>query len=211
MFNLKRIKTITDNHFNSASISLRLSNCRRELLSIFSFSEQNTIRGFFMLSIKEITIWNIYRYYELSIQPLRQGCPPKIVASWFLEYLKFKGAIVEDLFERKHSLNLVDIIEKSIHHGLNLLDFAKELVPAKFDITMYSGVFLPHTGEDDDERRREFNPLFSEIQFSIWTNQLPIKRNCDMLLRIENCELMREEEVNVFDESNHPINKKWQN
>ena len=159
---ITRIKTITDDHFNSASVSLRLSNYRRELLSIFSFSEQDTIRGFFTLSIKEITIWNIYSYYELSIQPLRQGRPLQIVSSWFLECLKFKGAIVEDLFEIKHSLNLVDIIEKSIHHGLNLLDFARELVPAKFDITMYSGVFLPHTGEDD-ERRQEFNPLFSEI------------------------------------------------
>ena len=213
-FGNRRI-TITDAHFSNACGLLKLSNQSRKVLSIFSFSEQTNIRGFFALSIKEMTIWNIYRYFELSIQPLRQGHPPQIVASWFLEFSKFKGAIVEDLFERKHASNIVDIIEKSIYHGLNLSDFARELVPAEFDITMYSGVSLPQRGEgeceDEDERRREFNPLFSEIQFSIWTNQSHIKRNCGVLLSIENCERMREEVVEVFDESNHPINKKRRN
>jgi len=201
---------ITNAHFSNACISLKLSNRSRNVLSIFSFSEQNTIRGFFTLSIKEMTIWNMYRYFELSIQPLRQGHPPQIVASWFLEFFKFKGAIVEDLFERKHGSNLVDIIEMSIYHGLNLSDFARELVPTEFDITMYSGVSLPQRGEgeDEDERRREFNPLFSEIRFSIWTNQSPIKRNRDVLLSIENCARMCEEAVEVFDKRNQPINKK---
>lgn len=70
---------------------------------------------------------------------------------------------------------------------------------------MYSGVFLPHT--DDDEISRKYNPLFSGIQYSIWTNQSPIKRNHDVLLSIENCADIDEEAVEVI-ERVPKINKK---
>ena len=55
-----------------------------------------------MLSITQITL-SKYRYFELSIQPSRQGHHPQIVASWFLEYCYFRAAIVENLFEKKHA------------------------------------------------------------------------------------------------------------
>lgn len=93
------------------------------------------------------------------------------------------------------------MIEKSIYHGVNLLDFARELVP----ITMYSDVFLLPT--DDDEISRKYNPLFSGIQYSIWTNKSPIKRNRDVSLSIKNCAHICEEAVKVI-ESEPPPNKK---
>lgn len=85
---------------------------------------------------------------------------------------------------------------------MNLSDFARVLVP----ITMYSGVFLPPT--NDDEISRKYNPLFSEIQYSIWTNQSPIKRNRDMSLSIKNCAHISEKAVEVINESDPSLNKK---
>jgi hypothetical protein len=161
---ITRIKTITDDHFNSASVSLRLSNYRRELLSIFSFSEQDTIRGFFTLSIKEITIWNIYSYYELSIQPLRQGSPPQIVASWFLECLKFKGAIVEDLFET------VATVFTNHHNGKELIltkitDDGSQFVRFEFEVCMYGTVSLTvfYTNRPEKYFQIEKNGSFTEV------------------------------------------------
>lgn len=69
--------TLQVQHFNHASGLLRSSNQIIRSSSFFSFSENGHIKGFYKRDY----------YKELSIQPLRQGHPPQIVASWFLERL----------------------------------------------------------------------------------------------------------------------------
>ena len=140
--------------------------------TLFSFSNKDCciVQGFFNLTIIEIIVPNGLRFSQLTIQPLRQGHPPQIVASWFidmfLDMFYFRSAIVENRF-KKNSQNLLDIIKKTIHYGLNLSEFARELVPIKFDITMHTDSPWPDSSEDDNPLGREFNPHHCEIKPSL--------------------------------------------
>jgi hypothetical protein len=134
-------------------------------IGFFSFSEKGcgSARGFFVLHIIEIIVPNGLRFFQLTIQPLRQEHPPQIVASWFIEMFNFRSVIVDKCF-KQNSVNLLNIIKNSIYHGLNLLEFARELVPMKFDITMFTNSPCPNISENDNTYPRQFNPFLSDIQ-----------------------------------------------
>lgn len=164
----KKENPLTKRNFKTGRELIPISRPRQAITELFSFSKRDCciIRGFFTLTVIEIMVPNGLRFFQLTIQPLRQGCPPQIVASWFINMFDFRSMIVDDCF-KKHSQNLLEIIKKSIYRGLNLSEFARELVPIEFDITMHTDSPWPDSSEDDDRPGRGFNPLLREIKPSL--------------------------------------------
>lgn len=186
-------KCLTLGNFKTGGKLIPVVQPIQAVTALFSFSKKDCciVRGFFNLTITEIIVPNGLRFSQLTIQPLRQGHPPQIVASWFIDMFYFRSVIVENRF-KKNSQNLLDIIKKTIHYGLNLSELARELVPNEFDITVYTKSSCSDSFEDDDIFGREINPLRCDIKLSPLHVQR--KRN---LLCIEDGE-----KVEVFDERN---------
>ncbi len=166
--------------------------------ALFCFSKKDCciVRGFFTLTIIEIIVPNGLRFFQLTIQPLKQGRPSQNVAWWFLDIFCFRSLTVDDYF-KKNLQNLVDIVKRSIYHGLNLFEFARELVPMEFDITMLTDSPCPDTSIDDDIFGREINPLRCDIQLS----PLHVQRKRQFLC-------IEDGAVEVFDEKNEELNPK---
>lgn len=159
---------LTLGNFKTGGKLISIVDPRQTQTALFSFSNKDCciIRSFFTLTVIEIIVPNGLRFFQLTIQPLRQGRPSQIVASWFIDMFKFRSVIVDDCF-KPNSQNLLDIIKKSIYHGLNLSEFARELVPIEFDITMHTNSPWPDSSEDDDALRRGFNPILCSIKPSL--------------------------------------------
>ena len=159
---------LTISNFRTGSKLISIIRPIQSLTTLFSFSNKDCciVRGFFKLTAIEIIVPNGLRFFELTIQPLRQGCPPQTVASWFLNMFSFRSMIVDDCF-KQNSQNLLDIIKKSVYRGLNLLEFARELVPIEFDITMHTNSPWPDSSEDDAPLGRGFNPILCSIKPSL--------------------------------------------
>ena len=165
--------------------------------SVFSFSDKNGMkRGFFILVVKEMKMAESSCYFELSIQPLRQGQLPEIVAQWFLRSKILNGMMIKKMF-KEHLTKLNNLIQKSVNGVFNLPDIARALVPLEFDITLYSGAPPPIPHDENTEFERHFNPLLNEIKFSLPLR--PIKRN--RILMIE--QAVREQPIELLDEKSN--------
>ena len=191
--NWNKNKGLTLGNFKTGGKLISVVQPIQARTTLFSFSKKGCciVQGFFNLTIIEIIVPNGLRFSQLTIQPLRQGHPPQNVAHWFTDMFYFRSVIVDNRF-KKNSQNLLDIIKKTIHYGLNLSEFAGELVPIEFDITMHTNSPWPDSSEDDDCLGREINPLRCDIKLS----PLHVQRK-RTLLCIEDGE-----KVEVFDERN---------
>ena len=130
--NWNKNKGLTLGNFKTGGKLISVVQPIQARTTLFSFSKKGCciVQGFFNLTIIEIIVPNGLRFSQLTIQPLRQGHPPQIVASWFIDMFYFRSVIVDNRF-KKNSQNLLDIIKKTIHYGLNLSEFARELVLSK--------------------------------------------------------------------------------
>lgn len=159
-----RDRALNISDFKKSDLLVETTHSNQTQTALFSFYERDgrPVQHYFLLSCDEISVLGL-RFFQLRIQPLRQGQPSQIVASWFLEIFKFRSVLVNDCF-KKNEVNLLSIIKGSIHDGLNLSKFAREIVPIKFDITEFTKSHCPNTSEDDDSFRREINICSSDIQ-----------------------------------------------
>jgi hypothetical protein len=164
MLSLKN-RALKYSDFKKSDSLVQTTHPNQTQTALFSFYERDGrhVQHYFLLSCDEILVLDL-RFFQLRIQPLRQGQPSQIIASWFVEMFNFRSVLVSDCF-KKNEVNLLRIIKDSIYRGLNLLEFAREIVPVKFDITMFTNSPCPpNTSDDDDGFRREINPLLSDIQ-----------------------------------------------
>ena len=162
-----RYRKLNISDFKKSDLLVETTHSNQTQTALFSFYERDgrPVQHYFLLSCDEISVLGL-RFFQLRIQPLRQGQPSQIVASWFLEIFKFRSVLVNNCF-KKNEVNLLSIIKGSIHDGLNLSEFARELVPIKFDITMHTDSPWPDSSEDDDALRRGFNPIRCSIKASL--------------------------------------------
>lgn len=162
--------------------SEKLKNIDGDRQVIFSFSNDGTIHGLFMIKFKEMTQTDGLRYVEFSIEPLRQKRRmSEIIFSCFFEGPKFKLASIEPMFDF-HFEELYKIMKGLPTSPIESMffDIATEIFRSKFEITMYSrDMFI--SGEDDEPL---FNPYFSRVPTCL--SVMPFKKICHKPLDLDN-------------------------